>query len=98
MPKINEITVTHAQLVGVSDRIHKLLNTSLSQGSIEWALFRALSDELGVDLFELMPDEEAEEVEPVLQKIDGEPDSRFEWFVKKIQPHWPVMSAKSTED
>jgi hypothetical protein len=55
MPKIKEITVTHDQLVKVSCRISDLLN--LTQGSLEWVLFRALSDELGVDLFELEPDE-----------------------------------------
>lgn len=58
MPKINEITVTHNQLVSASNRIKKLLGeNSPSQGSIEWALFRALGDELNLDLFELNPDE-----------------------------------------
>jgi hypothetical protein len=58
MPKIEQVTVTHDQLVDVTQRMHKLLGSnSPSQGVIEWALFRALSDELKTDLFELRPDE-----------------------------------------
>jgi hypothetical protein len=52
-----QITLTHNQLVSVSNRIHKLLHKRIAQGTIEWALFRAVSDELGISLFDIMPDE-----------------------------------------
>lgn len=57
MPKVNEITITQDQLVSISNRMYKLVNGSISQATIEWALSRALSDELDIDLFELNDDE-----------------------------------------
>lgn len=55
MPVIEQVTLTHNQLVNISERMHKLVN--MSQGTLEYVLFRAISDELGVDLFECRPDE-----------------------------------------
>jgi hypothetical protein len=56
MPKIEQVTLTHEQLVSISCRMADRLHRG-DQGIIEWALFRAASDELGVDLFELREDE-----------------------------------------
>lgn len=55
MPVIEQVTLSHVQLVNISERMHQLVN--MSQGTLEWALFRATSDELGVDLFERRSDE-----------------------------------------
>jgi hypothetical protein len=57
MPKIKEVTLTQDQLVSISCRMDDLSHRTQSQGFIEWCLFRAISDELGVDLFEMEPDE-----------------------------------------
>jgi len=57
MPKINEITLTHDELVDVSCKMDELDHNKTGQGYLEWLLFRAISDVKGVDLFELRPDE-----------------------------------------
>jgi hypothetical protein len=56
MPVVKSVTLTHDQLVEVSQRMHKLYPKE-SQGHLEWLLFRAISDELSIDLFKLEPDE-----------------------------------------
>jgi hypothetical protein len=56
MPVVEQVTLTHEQFVSVSCRMADLLNRG-DQGVLEWALFRAVSDELGVDLFKLRPNE-----------------------------------------
>jgi hypothetical protein len=56
MPVVEQVTLTHEQLVDISCRMADLLPNTF-QGTLEWALFRATSDELGVNLFELRSNE-----------------------------------------
>ena len=57
MPVVEQVTLTHEQLTSISNRMFNLVSHNLAQGTLEWMLFRAVGDELGVNLFELRPNE-----------------------------------------
>jgi hypothetical protein len=84
MPVVNRVVITHDQLVAISNRLHENLNKTISQGTLEWALFRSVSDELGVDLFAMRLDEcqcgNKKSPEAKMCTVCEEADEMYWWY------------------